>query len=66
MSASYDFRAVNAKGVTLRTFGDLNTARKWARQNAAEHDGLRIECVTTIVTARTVYTPRSYLREIAA
>lgn len=51
-----DFAAVNGKGVTLYTFNDLQSARAWARDNAARHDGLRIEQVTLV--AATVYTPR--------
>lgn len=61
----YDFHCSNARGVLIHTFGDLQTARKWAREHAAEHDGLRVECVTTTVSSQVVFRPRSYLREVA-
>lgn len=51
-----DYIAVNGKNVTVYSFGDLPTARAWAKENAHLHDGLRVEEVT--MTARPVYTPR--------
>ena len=53
---STDYRAINGFGVVCRTFGDLPTAKAWAKDNAHLHDGLRIERVT--LSADTVYTPR--------
>ena len=59
MSARYTFEAVNARGVTIRTFSDLDIARRWVRDHAPEHDGLRVECVTVVTTRNVVYRPRS-------
>lgn len=55
----YDFSAVNCRGVTVRTFGDLETARKWVREHKVEHDGLHVVCVTTTTRVETVYRPRA-------
>lgn len=55
---STDFQAVNARGVTLATFGDVALARAWVKRNAALHDGLHVEEVTTTVTRRRTYVPR--------
>lgn len=51
-----DYIAVNARDVTLYTFGDRDTARAWAKDNAHLHDGLRIERVE--IVAHREYTPR--------
>lgn len=51
-----DYQAVNHLGRVLYTFGDLPTARTWAKDNAHLHDGLRVERLT--LSADTVYTPR--------
>ena len=51
-----DYAAVNGRNVTVYSFGDLPTAKAWAKDNAHLHDGLRIERVT--LSADTVYTPR--------
>jgi hypothetical protein len=62
MSTTYDFEAVNAAGVTVATFNHLDVARRWVRENAALHDGLRVECVTRTVRRQVVYRPRGSLR----
>jgi hypothetical protein len=62
---TYDFEAVNAAGVTVATFGDLDLARRWVRDNAHQHNGLRVECVTTTVRREVLYRPRAHLREVA-
>lgn len=51
-----DYAAKNARGVTLYTFGDLASARRWARANLHRHAGVYVEAVE--ITARRVYTPR--------
>lgn len=61
----YDFQAVNARGIVLRTFDNLQTARKWAREHASEHDGLCIQSVVVTVRTQVVYRPKSYLQEVA-
>jgi hypothetical protein len=53
-----DFEAVNARGVTIRTFGDLDHARRWVREHAPEHDGLHVDEVTTQVSRRRVFRPQ--------
>lgn len=58
MSVRYDFMATNAKGVPVHSFGDLDIARRWVREHAGEHDGLKVECVTTTVVRQVVYRPR--------
>lgn len=52
-----DYQAVNAAGVTLRTFDRQDAARAWVKDNALLHDGLYLEEVT--ITARRVYRPRA-------
>lgn len=52
-----DYRAVNKAGTVLYTFGDETTGRRWVRENACRHDGLRLEAVE--VFARRVYVPRA-------
>ena len=52
-----DFAAVNARGVTVRTFNDLPTARRWAWRNALLHRGLHVREVTVTVQDRWLYTP---------
>lgn len=56
---STDYRAVNAKGVTLYTFNDEGRGRAWVRDNACLHDGLRLVAVTLTETSRRIYTPRT-------
>lgn len=51
-----DFAAVNARGVTVRTFDDERRAKAWVRENACLHDGLTLEEVS--LTARRIYRPR--------
>jgi hypothetical protein len=51
-----DFQAVNGVGRVVYTFGDIDTARAWAKDNAHLHDDLIIEEVN--VWARQVYKPR--------
>lgn len=63
MSARYDFQARNRLGVVLRTFGDLETARRWAKEHQAEHDGVHVVAVTVITTERVVYRPQ--IRRVA-
>ena len=53
-----DWRAVNARGRTVHTFSDRDLGRAWVRNNAALHDGLRLESVELIEVARTDYRPR--------
>ena len=53
---STSFQAVNYRNVVCRSFGTLDAARAWAKDNAHLHDGLRIERLET--SAMTVYTPR--------
>ncbi|MFN4296760.1 MAG: hypothetical protein ACK4FB_07940 [Brevundimonas sp.] len=52
-----DYQAVNAAGVTLRTFDRQDAARAWVKDNAMLHDGLYLEEVT--IMARRVYRPRA-------
>lgn len=56
------FEARNTRGLTVRTFGDLDLARSWVRENACLHDGLCVEEVSVI--RRRVYTPRSTLARL--
>lgn len=58
-----DFAAVNASGVTLRTFNDIKRAREWVRDNAWQHAGLHLQEVSLV--ARKIYTPR-FAARIAA
>lgn len=58
-----DFEAVNARNITIRTFGDLETARRWVKEHAPEHDGLHVDEVTTQVSRRRVYRPAIRLVE---
>lgn len=51
-----DFAAVNAKGVTVRTFDDERRAKTWVRENALLHDGLTLERVK--IVAERIYRPR--------
>lgn len=51
-----DFQAVNAVGRVVYTFGDRDSARAWAKDNAHLHDGLHIERVE--IVAHREYTPR--------
>lgn len=51
-----DWQAVNALGVTVRTFDREDVARAWVKDNALLHDGLYLEEVT--IMARRVYRPR--------
>lgn len=53
---STDWRAVNSAGVVLYSFGDRDSGRKWVRENAYRHDGLRLEKV--VVSVQTDYRPR--------
>ena len=55
---TYDFHAVNRLGVLLHTFGDLQTARRWVRENASDHDGLHVQSVTVTTVKRVVYRPQ--------
>jgi hypothetical protein len=66
VSATYNFEAVNARGVTVATFGDLDLARRWVRDHHYEHDGLRVECVTVTTRREVVYRPRGVLRLVSA
>lgn len=51
-----DYQAVNGVNRVVKTFGDEDMARAWAKDNAHLHDGLRVEELT--ITARAIYTPR--------
>lgn len=51
-----DYAAVNARGVSVRTFQDRDIGKTWVRENAYLHDGLQLEVHET--TARRVYKPR--------
>ena len=62
---TYDFRAVSAVGVVIATFGSLDQAKAFARENVETFPGLRIEAVTTTVNVQTVYRPRTHLRAVA-
>jgi len=53
-----DLQAINGRGLLIRTFGDRKIARRWVVQNAALHDGLRLEEVTVSVVRRRLFTPR--------
>lgn len=53
-----DFEVVNGRGLLVATCGDLPLARAWVKRNAALHDGLRVEEVTTTITRRRAYVPR--------
>lgn len=53
-----DFEAVNARGTTLATFGEIALARAWVKRNADIHPGLHVEEVTVTVTRRRAYMPR--------
>lgn len=62
-----DYAAVNARGITIRTFGDLTQARQWVHANHELHTGLIVEEVATTVTRRRVYRPRqAQLRLVGA
>lgn len=63
---SVDYRAVSAVGAVIATFGELALARKWARENAQNWPGLRVEAVTVTTSVATVYRPRAHLRIVAA
>jgi hypothetical protein len=54
------YEAVNARGVILCTFSELDLARAWVRERAAEHSGLHLVEVT--VLKRPVYRPRPATR----
>jgi hypothetical protein len=54
-----DYEAVNARGVTLCTFQDLDMAKAWVRERYAEHEGLHV--VETTITRKPVYRPRLQL-----
>lgn len=56
-----DFHAVNARGITVRSFGDRDLGRDWVRKHSPEHDGLRLEEVETVEHRRVVYRPRPRL-----
>lgn len=60
-----DFEAVNARGVTIRTFDRLELAKAWVREHAPEHDGLHVQAVTTTTRREAVYHPRANLRVVA-
>jgi hypothetical protein len=61
-----DYAAVNAIGTVLRTFGDVATAKAWARENAAQWPGVQIDEITITTLRRRVYRPVAYLREVAS
>lgn len=61
----FDFNAVNARGVVVRSFSTLDLARAWVREHAADHAGLHAVCVTTTIRAEVVYRPRAHLRIVA-
>lgn len=53
-----DYCAVNSRGCTVKTFSDLELARKWVADNAHLHDGLHVVEVIISARKRRVYTPR--------
>lgn len=65
MSTTVDYEAVNARGVTLATFGDADLARAWVRENCATHPGVRVEEVIVTTVRRRLYQPRPQLRAVA-
>jgi hypothetical protein len=65
MCTRTDYEAVNARGLTLATFGDADLARAWVRDNASTHPGLRVEEVIVTTVRRRLYQPRPQLRAVA-
>lgn len=54
-----DYRAVNARGLVLRTFADRELGRTWVKENACRHDGLVLRAVTVIERSRIDYRYRA-------
>lgn len=47
ISTRTDYRAVNGRGVDVRSFGAADLAVRWVEGNAAAHDGLHVEVVVS-------------------
>lgn len=61
-----DYEVRSAAGALMFTTPDLDLARGFAREKAAEFPGLIVEAVERIETRRRVWTDRAHLRLVRA
>lgn len=59
MTPRTDYAVTNYLGVTIRTFGDRQSAIAWADEHASEHEGLVVDRVTYSIRRTSVYRPAS-------
>lgn len=64
-SPKLDYEVRNALGTLLYTSPDIDLAKDWLRERAAQWPGAQVEEVTTTVQRRRVFKPVAYLRRVA-